>query len=338
MNKTHLLVDFNNLMYRARYGIGKGDVEDIVSSTLAVTLSMLSKAFKKFKCTHMVVAVDSSSWRKSIYPAYKATRKLKKTPKDMVIDKAIHEMIDNCSELFGSMNCTFLRVGNAESDDLIAQWVFAHPDHDHIILSSDSDYKQLVSPKVRLFNGMNHTLWTLDGVYYQDGLRPLKHQTEIYIYDELWKQQTIRSSKGVETFEPVMLDPAWALYEKIMRGDVSDNIPRAAPRGIRTEKLVEAFQNKGKAEWINLMSTSHPDGTTVEEAYERNAHLIDLSYAPNHIVDTIADEMVNQITKPATIQVGRKFLEFCGTYRLVHIASNAQHHAEMFVKKYDGDL
>lgn len=325
-------------MYRSRYGVGKGDIEDMAASTLAVTLSLLSRSFKKFQASHLVVAIDSSSWRKSIYPEYKATRKLKKTPKDLVIDKAIHEMIDNCEELFKSMNCTVMRVPMAESDDLIAQWIFAHSNHSHIILSSDSDYKQLISDKVNLYNGMNNTLWTNQGVFYQDGLKALRTQTQVMIFDELWKQQTERSAKGVDTFVPVTVDPQWELFEKVMRGDTSDNIPRAAPKGIRTERLVEAFNNRDKTEWINLMAHAHPDGTTVEDAFWRNIRLIDLRKAPDYIVDAIVEEMANQMTKPATNQVGRRFLEFCGKHQLVNIGSNAQHHAEMLVRRYDGQF
>ena len=66
-------------------------------------------------------------------------------------------------------NCTMLRHPTAEADDMIARWIDLHPQDQHIIISSDSDFQQLIADNVKIYNGIAGLLYTTEGIYDKDG-------------------------------------------------------------------------------------------------------------------------------------------------------------------------
>ena len=110
-------------------------------------------------------------------------------------------------------NCTVLQHEEMEADDFIARWTQLHPDDEHIIISSDSDFYQLLADNVSMYNGISNTLINTKGFYNDVG-------------------QEIIDKKTKEPKEAP--DPEWLLFEKCMRGDTSDNIFSAYP-GVRTK-------------------------------------------------------------------------------------------------------
>jgi 5'-3' exonuclease len=57
-----------------------------------------------------------------------------------------------------------IRCATAEADDIIARWIALHPQDEHVIVSSDSDFVQLIAPNVKLYNGINDHLFSPEGV------------------------------------------------------------------------------------------------------------------------------------------------------------------------------
>ena len=55
-----------------------------------------------------------------------------------------------------------------EADDLIAGWIKLHPDYNHVIVSSDSDFYQLLDKNVTQYNGITNQHIKVDGVYDKD--------------------------------------------------------------------------------------------------------------------------------------------------------------------------
>ena len=167
-------------------------------------------------------------------------------------------------------NVTVLRDPNAEADDCIARFAALHPDDEHIIISTDTDYLQLLSESVHMYNGVNKQLITIDG-YFDDRGRP--------VIDKKTQEH--------KTLE----DPQYLLFEKCMRGDTSDNVFSAYP-GVRKKGtknktgLLEAFADKDKGgfNWNNIMLQRWTDHNEVEhrvrDDYERNRTLIDLTAQP----------------------------------------------------------
>jgi hypothetical protein len=141
-------------------------------------------------------------------------------------------------------------------------------------------------------------------------------------------------------------NPEWALFEKCMRGDTSDNIFSAYP-GVRTKGtskkvgLLEAFEDRGSKgfNWNNLMLQRWVDHEGKEhrvlDDYERNRRLIDLTHQPEHIKEIIVAVVNEAINAEKQInQVGVKLMKFCGLYDLKKISEQAQSYAEPLNARY----
>lgn len=325
---SYLLIDAANMFFRARHVVRHGDTEERVAMSYHIILSSILKEWREREGRHVVFCFEGRSWRKDVYKPYKAQRseaRAAQTPKEQEEDEAFWRAFDNFREyLETKTNVTVLRHAQVEADDLIARWIELHPDHNHIIVSSDSDFEQLIAPNVQIYNGISGTLTTHEG-YYDDRGRPIKDK----------KTQEIKPAP----------DPEWMLFEKCMRGDVSDNIFSAFP-GVRTRGtknkvgLEEAYADRGNRGfmWNNLMLQRWADHEGVEhlvrDDYERNRSIIDLRAQPEW-VKTILDETiaqaVQQVKKPS---VGPNFLKFCGRYGLQKAADNAQQHTEWLGSTY----
>lgn len=88
-------------------------------------------------------------------------------------------------------------------------------------------------------------------------------------------------------------DPDYSLFEKCIRGDTNDNIPSSYPR-VRKTKLEAAWNDP--TEMLNLMETVRKDGGKVEEDYQFNKKLIDLSLQPEGIRRNIYAELMTPVT------------------------------------------
>lgn len=322
---TYLLIDTQNLFLRVRFGLRAPDLETQIGLALHTIFTSIKKVWQQFDGSHTVFCLEGRSWRKDIYVPYKANRKVAanaRTPREVEEDQIFFEIMDQFIEfLKSSTNCTVLRHPNAEADDMIARWIALHPDDSHVIISSDSDFQQLIKPNVMIFNGIAGLLYTDKGVYDKDG--------NIAI-----------NKKG----QPMPIpDPEWILFEKCVRGDPGDNIMSAFP-GVRTKKLQEAYadrDNKGYA-WNNLMLSKWLDHENVEhrvrDDYERNVQLIDLAQQPADLIDKFDLAIISEVNVEIKKQVGLALMRFCNQHGLVKIEKNTQEYSSCFSSPYQGFL
>ena len=66
-------------------------------------------------------------------------------------------------------NCSVMKCDIAEADDIIARFIYKHPNDEHVIVSSDTDFVQLLSENVHQYNGITKETIKLDGVYDDKG-------------------------------------------------------------------------------------------------------------------------------------------------------------------------
>ena len=225
-------------------------------------------------------------------------------------------------------NCSVIRNETAEADDIIARWIALHPQDHHVIISSDTDFVQLLAANVDQYNGITDELLTVQGIFDAKG-RP--------VIDKKTKQPK------------VIPNPEWLLFEKCMRGDSSDNVFSAYP-GVRVKGtknkvgLTEAFEDRKKQgyAWNNLMLQrwTDPDGQEhrVLDDYERNRLLIDLNAQPVEIKSAVDDSIRSMISHKDIGQVGIRFMKFCGKYELVKASESAEQYARWLNKTYEGVL
>lgn len=325
---SFILVDTANTFFRARHAI-KGDLETKIGMSLHVTFNSVKKAWNDFNGSHVIFCLEGRSWRKDYYEPYKRNRteaRAAHNETEAEEERVFWETFDQFKEFVSNKtNCTVLQHPQLEADDLIAGFIQNHTNSDHVIISTDGDFAQLIAPNVRQYNGVTEITTTHEGYFDAKGKRVKDKKT------------------GEEKPAP---NPEWLLFEKCMRGDTSDNIFSAYP-GVRTKGtknkvgLTEAFEDrnaKGFA-WNNLMLQKWLDHEGVEhrvlEDYQRNKLLCDLSAQPTEIRKIIDETIHNELAKEKNIsQVGVRMLKFCSSYELNKIADNIQQYVEPFNARY----
>lgn len=328
MNKSYIIIDLANMFFRGRY-IARGDLNDKIGMSLHVILSSVRKAWKDFDGKHVIFALEGRSWRKDHYEPYKRNRSDARAAlsiKEQEEDRIFWETFDEFKKFVTEKtNCTVLQHPQLEADDLIAGWIQSHPNDNHVIISTDGDFAQLIAPNVKQYNGVTGITITNEGYYDEKG-------------------KPVVDKKTKEIMPPP--NPEWLLFKKCMRGDPSDNVFSAYP-GVREKGtknkvgLLEAFEDrttKGWA-WNNLMLQRfvHHDGSEhrVLDDYTRNRLLCDLSAQPEEI-KTIIKETINANTNlnKQIEQVGIKLMKFCSSFDLEKIIEQAQSFAEPLNARY----
>lgn len=328
---THIIIDLANCFFRCRHIAPRSsDTEERVAFAIHVTISSIASVWRHQAGTNLVVCLEGRSWRKDVYKPYKANRAVARaalTEQELAEDQAFWSAFDDlCKFLADGTNSTVLQHSRLEADDLIAGWIDAHPEDNHVVVSTDTDFVQLLAPNVRQYNGVTEELITLDGVYDRKG-----------------KPVIDRKTKQPKTLG----DPEYYLFRKCIKGDSTDNIFSAYP-GVREKGsknrvgLLEAFSDRNKQgfSWSNLMLQRWTDADGQEhrvlDDYNRNRQLIDLRAQPEEI-RSIMTETISASQKPKSVgQVGVKFLRFCGKYRLEKLSQNPEVHANMFNASYSG--
>jgi 5'-3' exonuclease len=325
---TYILVDTANTFFRARHVIN-GDADIKLGMAFHITLNSIKKAWQDFNGSHVVFCLEGRSWRKDYYAPYKRNRsdaRAAHNEKEQEEERVFWEAFDKFKEFVTEKtNCTVMQHPRLEADDLIAGWIQNHPNDNHVIISTDTDFVQLIAPNVKQYNGVSETTITHLG-YFDKKNKPV-------------------IDKKTKAEKPAP-DPQWLLFEKCMRGDTSDNVFSAYP-GVREKGtknkvgLREAFgdRNSKGFNWNNLMLQRWTDHEgkehRVREDYDRNRQLIDLTAQPEDI-RAIINESINQaVTADKNVgQVGVKLMKFCGLYDLKKISDQAQGYAEPLNARY----
>ena len=325
---TYILVDTANTFFRARHVV-RGEIEEKVGMSLHTLLSSVRKAWKDFDGKHVIFCLEGRSWRKDYYEPYKRNRQVARdalSPRDAEEDKVFWETFDDFKEFIqDKTNCTVLQHPNLEADDLIAGWIASHPNDNHVVISTDGDFAQLIAPNVKQYNGVSAVTTTHEGYFDEKG-KPVKDKKTGEV-------------KGAP-------DPEWLLFEKCMRGDTSDNVFSAFP-GVRTKGtknkvgLIEAYEDRNKKGWAwnNMMLQRWTDHEGAEhrvlEDYNRNVVLCDLKAQPENIKEIIDSTIQAEIDKKKNIsQVGIKLLKFCASYDLVKVSEQAQSYSDPLNARY----
>lgn len=329
----YLIIDTANTFFRARHVASRtSDSWEKVGYALHITLSAVNKVYQKFKADHVIFALEGRSWRKDFYEPYKKNRAIARaalTESELKEDQLFWETYDSLTKyLQERTNCSVLQYEHAEADDIISRWIALHPNDEHYIISSDTDFVQLLADNVHQYNGITDEFLTINGIFDHKG-QPVKDK---------------------KTKEPkVIPDPKWLLFEKCMRGDSTDNVFSAYP-GVRTKGtkskvgLQEAYadrEHKGYA-WNNMMLQRWTDHNGNEhrviDDYNRNRTLIDLSAQPDEIKQAVDNAIASQITSKDRGQVGSYFLKFCGKYELNRVSDSAEQYCRWLNQTYQGNV
>ncbi|ASV44191.1 DNA polymerase I-like protein [Salicola phage SCTP-2] len=331
--KTYLHVDFNNMFHRMKHMSVKGSsVDEQIGLVIHQMLTGIKSAWDRFDASHVIVELEGKSWRKQVSPDYKMNRvaqRLKRKPSEIEMDEEFQKVANDFQNyLKRYTNCTVVSSKNAEADDVIATFIFDHPDKNHIIVSSDKDFHQLISSNVCIFDAMKGEIVTHQGVF-DDRMKP--------VIDKNTKKQ-----KQIG-------DPEWILFKKCFRGDPSDNIfsayPRVREKGTKnTVGLQEAFNDRHSKgyEWNTVMMHEWTDADgnkrLVKDEYEFNKILIDLRLIPDFVKEQIREDLTKEMIREVkTNEIGFHFLKFCKKYDLQAIIRSSSYYLDFLGKKAPED-
>ncbi len=320
---TYILVDTQNMFFRARHVAGRASsLDEKIGLAFHIMFNSVKKAHNMFNGGHVVFCMEGRSWRKDEYEPYKKNRKVvadKRSAREKEEDEFWWEAYDDFLKFVTEQtNCTAIRSPNAEADDVIALWIQAHKDDKNVIVSTDSDFYQLINPNVSLYNGVTNQIVTVNG-FYDEKDRPV-----------------IDKKTGQPKTAP---DPEWLLFEKCIRGDSSDNVFTAFPKA-RTTKIKEAYEDRHNQgfTWNNFMLnrwTDHEGNEQrVKDCYERNKKLIDLSQQPENIKVEVFQNIVEAQNCKKLDQVGVRFMKFCNRYGLTRLSEHPTDHAKYLNQAY----
>ncbi len=325
---TYILVDTANTFFRARHVI-RGDLDTKIGMALHITLNSVKKAWNDFEADHVVFCLEGRSWRKDYYEPYKRNRTEARdalTEAQQEEDKVFWEIFDEFKDFIGTKtNCTMMQHPQLEADDLIAGWIHAHPKDNHVIISTDGDFAQLIAPNVKQYNGVSNTIITHEGYF-----------------DDKKRKPVIDKKTGEPKPAP---NPEFMLFEKCMRGDTSDNVFSAYP-GVRKKGtknkvgLIEAFADKDTKgyNWNNMMLQRWVDHDGNEhrvlDDYNRNVTLCDLTAQPSDIRKILDDVIEKHMIAKDISQVGMRLMKFCAKWDMQRVADQATHFAEPLNARY----
>jgi 5'-3' exonuclease len=159
---------------------------------------------KKFKSVKRVAfVIDSSSWRYSLYDDYKYALTKVRDP----FYKHFLTVLDMFEALLRKKGLIVSRVMGAEGDDLLYVWALYFGyclDEDLVIITGDSDIRQIMNKNVSLFNNNSKNL-------------------KMYCIPE----KEVYWNEYLETdVQVIAAKPFEVLLYKVIIGDTSDNIPK----------------------------------------------------------------------------------------------------------------
>jgi 5'-3' exonuclease len=313
------------MFMRAKHVGGRGDSIDMkIGMAMHIMFNSINKCWREFDGNHIVLCLEGRSWRKDFYTPYKANRKVvldKRSPKEQEDDELYFEAYDDMVKFFADKtNCTVLRCETAEADDMIATWIQQHPEDNHMIVSTDSDFYQLLAPNVKQYNGTTDQIVSLEG------------------WKDLKTGEAVIDKKTGE--EKVPIDPKWILFEKCVRGDSSDNVfsayPGARLKGTKNKTGIrEAYEDKEASgyNYNNFMLQRWVDHEEVEhrvrDDFIRNEILIDLTAQPDEIKELCITRMNEQKKSEPVSNIGIHFMKFCAKWNLQRMSDNAQTYSGM---------
>lgn len=312
--KKYILIDTYNLFFRSMYSVNESDLELAKGMFLHLMFQMINEAGKRFNPDCMIACRDGNkSWRKEVYPLYKANRidKLQeRTISEIEKQEALKDVFEN--ELLPFIdektNIPLLSYPMAEADDLIAHFIKQHPNDICIIMSTDNDFIQLLNDNVFIYNSLEKRIITNKAIINLDNNKPLKF---------ILKEGKVSVPKEQpDTIDELIPSKDWieyALFMKCVRGDKSDNIFSAYP-GVREKStknkvgIRDAFldRNTKGYNWTTFMNSSwnDPFGNKhiVKDDYEKNKHIIDLNEYENKELDDYINQRLNK-TKVSTVGI-----------------------------------
>ena len=280
-----IIVDYSGIAVAAAFSQKHPDQLDqgVVRHMILNSLRMHNQK-NRDEFGQMVIACDSSSWRKEIFPEYKAARKKSREKSKLDWNKFFTMVNTVRDEIKENFSYPVVTVDRAEADDIIGILVSELQEfgrHEEIlIVSGDKDFLQL-----QQFSNV--------------------------------KQYSPVQRKFLECG-----DPHRYLFEHICKGDASDGVPNVLSSDKTfTEELRQTPLRAKRIDewWENRHSLQNHMDQEVWRNYQRNDWMINLRKTPPEI----RKEVINQVGEQSG-KNNNKILNYLVTNRCGLLVESAQ--------------
>lgn len=256
-----VLVDFNGLAIGSIMGSlnrGEGLSESLVKHIILNNLRLYRKKYSESKYGKIIICCDSPSWRRDVYPEYKANR-VTGREKDKHDWDAIFDLIDSTlNDIRNNFPYAVIKIDKAEADDIIGALTIHKSipliGEDVVIISADKDFIQLQ-----------------------------KHGHVIQ-----WSPLFNKMVKDT--------NPKKYLFEHLLKGDSGDGVPNVlSPDDCLVNHIRQSPMTKKKiGEWWDAKDRlKEVMPQEVFRNYIRNREMIDLDRTPEFIKKESIDQYEN---------------------------------------------
>lgn len=243
--------------------------------------SMIKLNKKEYNIDEVVFCVDSrNSWRKLYFPRYKENRK---KSDDIDWDTLFAQYDKFQKELREHLPFKVMKVSRCEADDIIGSLCVNLPERKFIIISTDSDFKQLLDrDNVSLYSPLeNEFLKCKDVDTFKKSLY-LKGQTK----------DSILNAKTPSDYPNKLRNPG--LGDKTAEKILSEGLDNF----LDNQQSINKKYTDESGNQVTYQNKFYP-----RENYKRNQVLIDFEYIPKKIVDKILSDYGNyEFPDPNNIQ------------------------------------
>ena len=209
---------------------------------------------------------------------------------------------------------------------MIAHWITTHKDDQHVILSSDKDFRQLAADNVAQFNGIDKKIFTTESSTIGSDINDKRHLPHGFT---------------LHTVE----DPEYLLFEKIIRGDSGDNVfssfPGVRKKGAKDKPGIDkAYADRFSKgfDWNNFMMSRWTDHNgkdhLVKNDFLRNKKLVDLTAHPEHVVEAMDKAIQEEMKQEQATNVGFQFFKICNKYELEQLMNRAEEMSKILSAGY----
>lgn len=156
-----MIVDSLNLAFRYKHTKRRDFAEDYYSTVKSLA--------KSYNAERIILTCDwgKSSYRKELYPEYKADREIKVANQTEEEKQEFQEFFEDYEKAieYCAPSFTILKYKGVEADDIAAYlsyYTFANDEHDIWLISSDKDWDLLINDHVHRFSYVTRKEYTLE--------------------------------------------------------------------------------------------------------------------------------------------------------------------------------
>lgn len=246
--KKIVLIDGINLLFRMYYGIphpinnSKGkDIRGVIGF-----IGSLKKIVKEFKPYSLIVIFDSETSKDSNLKIDKNYKKNRVDYTNIPENNNPFCQLPLIKKALEYLDIQFIEVENSEADDFIASIIYSNRDNQYIIVSTDSDFIQLVDNNTLLYvpRGKKGVLYTKEEVIKKYNISPAKYVIFKFLVGD--RSDNIKGISGIGKITASKILNYGSIQNYIsvnQNSNISNKLTQEREKIIKNEKLI-AMNNR----------------------------------------------------------------------------------------------